>query len=256
MTYFDSSHWWDETGPFRLLHLWIPLRMQFILDHLRPRLESTHGETVQSRIDSRPLTGWTILDVGCGGGLVSEPLARLGAKVMGIDPAPGAIACAEKHHADQVNTGPPMDIVYRCHDPMDWICPEPVDAVILFEILEHIQNPFALIQKMLAFLRPGGVIIGSTVNRTHLSALLGIAVPEYLLKWVPEGTHRWTDFLKPEEITGFLNQNDAIDSRIQGCFYCPGIGWRYSPLSAVNYFFSARLPHCGSARSPNEASWR
>jgi ubiquinone biosynthesis O-methyltransferase len=209
----------------------MPLRMRFILEHLAPdHLDNVHASLEQ------PLAGMKIVDVGCGGGLVSEPLARLGAQVIGIDPSPGAVACAV---ARQAHDPIAETITYLCHDPMDWVCPEPVDAIILFEVLEHVANPSALMKKVTSWLRPDGCIMGSTVNRTLASGVIGIAVAEYLLNWVPKSTHAWANFLTPQEINGFFKQNDLTETRIHGCIYYPGAGWRYCNWSGMNYFFSA-----------------
>jgi 2-polyprenyl-6-hydroxyphenyl methylase/3-demethylubiquinone-9 3-methyltransferase len=232
---FDSADWWDPSGPFRLLHAWMPLRLRFILEHLARDYLNTPGSSME-----QPLAGMKIVDVGCGGGLVSEPLARLGAQVIGIDPSPGAIACAVARQAHR-----DLTITYVCQDPFHWVCPEPVDAVIVFEVLEHVENPSALIKKVASWVRPGGCIVGSTVNRTLASGILGIGVAEYVLNWVPKGTHAWANFLTPQEIIGFFHQNHLTENRIQGCIYYPGSGWHYSNWSGMNYFFSAtQHPFC------------
>lgn len=229
--YFDSQDWWNERGPFALLHQWMPLRMDFLLKTLR-----AHSPENAPTPEHLPhcLSGKTILDVGCGGGLVSEALAALGAKVVGIDTEPMALACAEKHKK------PPMNITYLCQDPMDWICPEPVDAVVLFEVLEHVPQPFSLLQRALGWLRPGGSILGSTINRTRLSALVGIGLAEHVLKWVPKGTHRWADFIQPEEISQGLTHGRARHIHLQGCAYNPLTQWQYSSFNHIHYFFSAQ----------------
>ena len=228
---FDSKEWWNEHGPFRLLHEWLPLRLDFILKTL-------HKENLEQESPKETLSGWTVADVGCGGGLVSEPLARLGAKVMGIDPEPEAIACAQQHYAQCKD--PTLDLSYICHNPLTWECPGQMDAVVLLEVLEHVDRPFDLIKKMLKCLRPGGFLVGSTIHRNTLSAVLGIGLAENILGWVPKGTHRWDLFLTPEEIRQGLHDQGCESITIQGCIYVPLVGWRYCPYPSMNYFFSAR----------------
>ncbi len=227
---FDSNEWWNEHGPFRLLHECLPLRMTFILNTLRQE-----NQDIQ-----RPLTGWHGVDVGCGAGLTSEPLARLGAHVVGIDPEPQAIMCAQNHlnQCHDVN----LDIKYICQDPLTWSCPHPVDLIVIFEVLEHVENPNALLEKMVSWLRPGGMIMGSTINRTKASSVLAIDWAENILGLVPPGTHRSDLFLKPEEITSALDQYGCDSIEIQGYIYIPMVGYRYSAFSGINYFFSARKP--------------
>ncbi len=230
---FDSNEWWNEHGPFRLLHECLPLRMAFILNRL--------GQDNQDiRHTKQPLLGCRIVDVGCGGGLTSEPLARLGAHVVGIDPEPQAIICAQTHRNQSQDVS--LDVSYICQDPLTWSCPNPVDLIVIFEVLEHVENPRALLEKMLTWLRPGGLIIGSTINRTKASSVLAIDWAENILGLVPAGTHHWDLFLKPEEITSVLEQHGCDSIETQGYIYIPTVGWRYSAFSGINYFFSARKP--------------
>ncbi len=231
--HFDSQDWWNEHGPFSLLHECLLLRMTFILNTLRQENQDIHPATP-------PLMGFRVVDVGCGAGLTSEPLARLGAHVVGIDPEPQAIMCAINHRnqCQDVN----LDVSYICQDPLTWQCPNPVDLIVIFEVLEHVENPAQLLEKMLSWLRPGGLIMGSTINRTKASSVLAIDLAEHILGWVPPGTHRWDQFLKPEEIISILKQHGCDSVETQGYIYIPMVGYRYSPFSGINYFFSARKP--------------
>jgi 2-polyprenyl-6-hydroxyphenyl methylase/3-demethylubiquinone-9 3-methyltransferase len=181
-----------------------------------------------------------VVDVGCGAGLTSEPLARLGARVVGIDPEPQAIICAQNHlnQCHDVH----LDINYICQDPLEWQCPKPVDLIVIFEVLEHVEKPFQLLEKMVSWLRPGGMIMGSTINRTKASSVFAIDWAENILGLVPPGTHRSDLFLKPEEITSALDQYGCDSIETQGYIYIPTVGWRYSAFCGINYFFSARKP--------------
>jgi 2-polyprenyl-6-hydroxyphenyl methylase/3-demethylubiquinone-9 3-methyltransferase len=227
---FDSNQWWNERGPFRLLHECLPLRMALILNTLSQDHQATE----------RPLRGCRVVDVGCGAGLTSEPLARLGAHVVGIDPEPQAIRCAINHLNQCQDVS--LNVSYVCQDPFTWLCPNPVDLIVVFEVLEHVEKPFQLLEKMLSWLRPGGVIIGSTINRTKASSVFAIDWAENILGLVPPGTHRSDLFLTPEEITSELAQQGCDRIHRQGYIYIPTIGWRYSAFSGINYFFSARKP--------------
>jgi len=237
---FDSELWWDEQGPFALLHAWMPLRMQFILEQLLVHADQDDRSLAQTSHSLQALAGLTIIDIGCGGGLVCEAMAKIGAKVIGIDIEPGAIACAKKH---QEQCAKNLDITYVCANPLAWMPDAPVDAVVAFEVLEHLDDPFVMLEKMQSWLKPQGVVIGSTVNRTWFSAVVGIGLAEHVFNIVPKGTHHWADFLKPLEILGFFQKKEDV-CHIQGCWYTPLTGWQYGPFLGMNYFFSARKNPC------------
>lgn len=187
----DSGRWWDEDGPFAPLHRLNPVRMGFV----RGQIAGALGRGEESL---KPFERLKILDIGCGGGLVCEPLARLGADVTGIDADPGAVLCARDHAA---RAG--MAIKYEHMSAEDLLARAggkgAFDAVLALEIAEHVSDPEAFVACCAGLVKPGGVLIVSTLNRTPKSFLLGIVAAEYILKWVPRGTHRWRKFIRPSE---------------------------------------------------------
>ena len=218
----DSSHWWDEQGPFKPLHKLNPVRIEFIRDQVL----SYYG------IDNLEKT--SIIDVGCGGGLVCEPFARQGAKVTGLDADENAIAVA-KEHADKQG----LKIKYDCQLVEE--VQETYDVVLALEIIEHVPDPQAFVKSCLDICKPGGIVIFSTLNRTAKSYALGIVAAEYILNWVPQGTHNWKQFVKPSELARNVRDYNAEVKNISGL--------RYNPLSDkfamdprdvdVNYFLVA-----------------
>lgn len=223
----DSARWWDEDGPFRPLHRLNPLRIRYI------RGQILKNESI--RDNNRPLKGLKILDVGCGGGLVCEPLARLGAAVTGIDADATAIATA-KDHAQKVG----LDIDYR--KAAAETTKGTFDTVIALEIIEHVVDPAAFIKSCADLCKPGGLLIMSTLNRTPKSFLLGIVAAEYLLRWVPQGTHNWRQFVKPSEAAAAMENAGVKPLDIQGYRYSPLTGlFDFAPDNpSVNYFITGR----------------
>lgn len=175
----DSGQWWQEDGPFAPLHALNPTRLAFITAHT--------GE----------LKGKRLLDIGCGGGLISEPMARLGADVTGMDADANAIMAA-KAHADAQG----LNINYRIGMPEDLLADKTpaFDIVLALEIIEHVTDADAFIAMCAKLLKPGGTLICSTLNRTLSSYALGILAAEYVLRWVPPGTHQWKAFVRPAEL--------------------------------------------------------
>lgn len=227
----DSDLWWDETGPFAPLHRLNPARLAYvraqILSHLK--IQESH---------KNPLKNIKILDAGCGGGLVCEPLARLGADVHGADADSRAIETA-KAHAEE--SGP--KITYHNKESTDLIDKyrNYFDIILALEILEHVADPALFVQSCFDLLRPGGLIVFSTLNRTPQSFVQGIVAAEYLLRWVPRGTHNWKKFMKPSELSACVRQSGGQVRDVTGITYHPFSGsFRISPYrSDVNYFLCA-----------------
>lgn len=201
----DSLHWWDESGPFAPLHQLNPVRLDFILAEI--------GDNPQASPRQR-LKGLHILDVGCGGGLVCEPLARLGATVTGLDADVNAIKAA-KNHAENYN----LKIDYRADDLTS--LKKKYDVTLALEVLEHVDHPNIFIKQLIGATKPGGLIIISTLNRTAKSFALGIVTAEYILGWVPKGTHQWNKFLKPHEVDCAFGRLKAQLADIKGIIYNP-----------------------------------
>lgn len=217
----DSTHWWDADGPFAILHRLNPMRMEYILDQIKGRFD-------------QDLKKLTILDVGCGGGIVCEPLARLGAQVTGIDADANAINVA-KGHAKESG----LKITYL-NKPVEDIT-EKFDVVLALEILEHVNDPQSFIADCKKALRPGGLLITSTLNRTPQSFALGIVAAEYILGFVPRGTHDWKKFIKPSELSAWMRQHNLHPTDLTGLVYEPASGDFTLSESriGVNYFLTA-----------------
>lgn len=221
-----AAEWWDPTGKFRPLHQLNPLRLAYIRDRL---CERAGGGDVTAE---RPLAGLRILDVGCGGGLVSEGMASLGATVTGIDASATSIAVA-RHHAGESG----LAIDYLCTVPEDLAGQGPVfDAVVAMEVVEHVADLDAFIAAIAAMTRPSGVVLLATLNRTLKSLMLAKIGAEYVLRWLPIGTHDWRRFLRPSELARALARHHLRLADARGMSYDPLAGhWSMSRDLDVNY---------------------
>jgi 2-polyprenyl-6-hydroxyphenyl methylase/3-demethylubiquinone-9 3-methyltransferase len=199
----DSSYWWDENGPFKPLHRLNPIRLSYIRDQICQHF----GKDTESL---KPLKGLNILDIGCGGGLVCESLARMGATVTGLDADKNAISVAIDHAKNEA-----LDITYIAEGSETHLQQKKTyDVVLGLEIIEHVSNPQAFVDNAAHLCNKKGLCIFSTLNRTVKSYALGIAAAEYILRWVPAGTHDWNKFVKPSEFirmgqTAGLNKHDV-----------------------------------------------
>ncbi len=224
-----AADWWNENGKFRPLHAINPVRLQFIGDEIR-----THFK-FKSKIQ-KPFTGISILDCGCGGGLIAEPLARLGANVTGIDADPVAINVA-RDHAAQMG----LQIDYR-QSSIEQLAKtkSKFDVVLALEIVEHVADVDLFLQSLRRVLKPGGIMIVSTLNRTIRSFAMGIVLAEDILGWVPQGTHDWNKFLRPDELQMHLQNCGLTVQRKRGISFSPiGRVWRLDDNLGVNYILSA-----------------
>jgi 2-polyprenyl-6-hydroxyphenyl methylase/3-demethylubiquinone-9 3-methyltransferase len=226
-----GEDWWDPAGSMRPLHQINPLRIAWLRDlmvrHFRARLP----------VDELPLTGLTVLDVGCGAGLLTEPMARLGAEVIGLDPAPGNIAVASRHAAE---TG--ASLVYRA-GTVEQLADEKAafDVVLAMEVVEHVRDMPQFVRTACGLVRPGGLFAASTLNRTLRSFALAIVGAEYILRWLPQGTHRWEQFVTPEELSGAFRSAGLREAGRTGVVYDPlRAAWRTSRDTSVNYMIAAR----------------
>ncbi len=225
-----ASQWWDAGGKFRALHRIGPARLTFLRDEMVRHFRLPGGGL-------RPLAGLRVLDVGCGGGLICEPLARLGARVTGLDPAPETIEAARRHAAGQG-----LAIDYRAGrvEELVAIDAEAFDAVTCLEVVEHVPDPAAFLKACAALLRPGGLMLLSTLNRTLKAYLLAIVGAEYVLRWLPVGTHQWERFVTPDELGRHLAAAGLGAPTIKGLVYNPfADSWSLGGDTDVNYMAAA-----------------
>ncbi len=227
-----AGKWWDPEGEFRPLHKLGPARLSFIRSHL-----IRHFGLLER--GARPLAGLKVLDIGCGGGLISEPLARLGASVTGIDPATENIAAAIQHAEPQG-----LAIDYRAARAEDLVEERAqFDSVVCLEVVEHVPDPQAFIQTCAALVRPGGLFITSTINRTLKAYALAIVGAEYILRWLPVGTHQWNRFVTPEELAHYCQLAGLQQPMFEGLIFNPLSGrWSLGQDTDVNYMAASEKP--------------
>jgi 2-polyprenyl-6-hydroxyphenyl methylase/3-demethylubiquinone-9 3-methyltransferase len=224
-----SAEWWNESGPYKPLHKLNITRISYIKNILGSHFKRTFGNEI-------PLKDINVLDVGCGGGLISEPLCRLGASVTGIDPSPENIKVAKEHANNFL-----LDVQYNSCLIEHLDDRKTYDAVLSLEVLEHVPNPEQFVRTCFEKVSPGGILILSTLNRTLQSYLKGIIAAEYVLKWVPKGTHNWSQFLKPSELHQFLKKTGCSDVSFQGISFSPLKNeWYLSDTLEINYFATAK----------------
>ena len=220
-----ADAWWDPEGEFRPLHKLNPVRVRYIRDALC----AANGRAAAA---PEPLSGMEIVDVGCGGGLLCEPLARLGAKVTGIDPSARNIEIAANHAA---RGG--LDIAYRAGTVEDLVAEgRRFDAVMALEVVEHVPDLRAFVAACVSAAGPDARLFFATLNRTPRSFLLGIVAAEYVLRWLPRGTHDWRRFVRPSELARALEAGGASLTALDGVRYdVLTDDWRLTPNVSVNY---------------------
>ena len=226
-----AAEWWNPDGKFRPLHMFNPVRLAYIRDTIAQRMgRDPQGEA--------PLAGVRIVDIGCGGGLIAEPLAVMGAAVLGIDASARNIGTASAHAAESGVTS----VSYR-HGRAEELVAEDqyFDVVLALEVLEHVSDVRLFLQTCARLLRPGGVLFLATLNRTAKSYALAIIGAEYVLGWLPRGTHDWRRFLKPSEIAAALRPHGVAVRDISGLTYNPfNRAFSLSPHDhSVNYLLWA-----------------
>jgi 2-polyprenyl-6-hydroxyphenyl methylase/3-demethylubiquinone-9 3-methyltransferase len=220
-----ADEWWDPTGKFRPLHKFNPIRLGYIRDRLCAHFDRDPRSLT-------PLDGLTLLDVGCGGGLLSEPLARMGAIVTGIDASEKNIGTARAHAARS-----DVEIDYRCSTAEDLMAAgETFDIVLSLEVVEHVADVDLFLDSCTALVRDGGAMILATLNRTPKAFMFGIVGAEYVMRWLPRGTHDWKKFVRPSELSRGLRRNGVDVSDISGLSFNPlSDEWRVSGDVSVNY---------------------
>ncbi|MEA1649384.1 bifunctional 2-polyprenyl-6-hydroxyphenol methylase/3-demethylubiquinol 3-O-methyltransferase UbiG [Nitrospirillum sp. BR 11164] len=205
-----AAEWWDEAGKFRPLHKLNPVR----LEYLRDRICAHFG---RDPLAPQPLRGLRLVDIGCGGGLLSEPLARMGADVVGIDAAERNVKTAATH---AMETGTPVDYRHTTAEALV-AAGETFDAVLSLEVVEHVADVPLFLDSLAALMKPEGLLAMATLNRTPKSYLMAIIGAEYVLRWLPRGTHDWRKFLKPSELAAGLRATGLTVREVMGLVYSP-----------------------------------
>ena len=220
-----AGEWWQADGPFRALHALNVPRLTYIRD----RICQLHERDIAS---AKPLAGLRILDIGCGGGLIAEPLARLGGVITAIDAGDETIAAA-RLHADQSG----LAIDYRQISAEELAASgDRFDCVLTLEVVEHVADLGGFLAASAQLVRPGGMFFAATLNRTAASYILGIVAAERILRWLPPGTHQWLKFVRPSELVAPLRRHGVVIRDISGIRYDPlARAWSLGGGLAVNY---------------------
>ncbi len=233
-----AEEWWDPSGKFKPLHMLNPCRLKYITEQI-----SWHFSL---NLDGRnPFNGLNLLDIGCGGGLLSEPMARMGAKVLGADAAAKNITIAQAH-AIQNN----LKIDYR-HTSVEGLLKNSLtfDVILNMEVVEHVANPSKYLEACYNLLNPNGLMICSTINRNLKSYLNAIIGAEYIMKWLPKGTHEWSKFITPDELTKLIVDSGLKPIDKKGFSFNKFFWqWSISDDLDINYVVSSIKP---GARSPS-----
>jgi len=219
-----ADEWWDVNGKFKPLHMFNPIRIEYILEEIEKHFKL-------DRTKNNFLDNLNILDIGCGGGLISEPMARLGGKVTGIDAAEKNIKVA-KIHSQKSN----LKINYIHKSPEQMEENEAYDIILNLEIVEHVDNLDLYLKSCQKLLKKNGLMFTATLNRTLTSYVKAIIGAEYVLRWLPIGTHDWNKFIKPEELENMLSRKKLLTKNIKGLKFNPFLNkWSRSDDLDVNY---------------------
>lgn len=228
-----AAEWWDVNGKFKPLHMLNPCRLDYITNQIAARFD-------RDLTASLPFKGLRLLDIGCGGGLLSEPMARLGATVVGADAAAGNIPVAQVH-ADQQG----LDIDYR-HITAEALVDagEQFDVVLNMEVVEHVADPLAYLTACRQLLKSGGLMLCSTINRNPKSYAVAIIGAEHIMRWLPKGTHEWRKFITPDELVDLIKSAGLEPTNRTGFVFNP-IAWSWSLSDrdlSVNYVTASIKP--------------
>ena len=219
-----SEEWWDVNGKFKPLHMFNPIRIEYITENIKKYFKIKKEKT-------NSLEGIKILDIGCGGGLISEPMTRLGAKVTGIDASEKNINIAKMH---SIESGLKINYVNTSPEKLEDF--ETYDVILNLEIVEHVDNVDLYIKSCQKLLKKKGLMFTATLNRSLTSYIKAIIGAEYILRWLPIGTHDWNKFLKPEELENYLMKEKLITQDISGLQFNPLTKrWKKSSDLSVNY---------------------
>jgi 2-polyprenyl-6-hydroxyphenyl methylase/3-demethylubiquinone-9 3-methyltransferase len=224
-----AADWWNPRGPMAALHKFNPVRLAYIRDQASSRFERD-----TRKLDC--LKGLRMLDIGCGGGILCEPLARLGAELVGADPAAENIAVARAHAED---SGVAVD--YRATTAEELAAAgERFDVVLAMEVVEHVADMSLFVETCAGMVKPGGLLVAATLNRTLKSFALAIVGAEYVLRWLPRGTHQWDKFVKPQELESAIEDAGLRVTGERGVIYNPFADrWQLSSDMDVNYMLVA-----------------
>ena len=218
-----AAEWWNPNGKFKPLHKFNPIRIKYLRENII--------EHFKLKKTSSPLKGLNILDIGCGGGLLSEPITRLGAKVTAIDASEKNIQVA-KFHAKKNN----LNIHYLCSSPEKLNFNKKFDVVLNMEIVEHVDDLNLFIKKSSSLLKKNGLMFVATLNKTFKSYMFAIIGAEYILKWLPIGTHDWEKFVKPDDLVNLAINSNLKLKKLTGMKFNPIIDkWSLSNDNSVNY---------------------
>ena len=218
-----ASEWWDPKGKFRPLHKFNPIRIKYIKENIIQNFKLKNNNI--------PLKGVNILDIGCGGGLLSEPMCRLGASVTGIDASIKNISIA-KLHAKKDN----LKINYLCSSPEKLKIKKKFDVILNMEIIEHVEDIQFFLNSCSKLLKKNGVMFVATINKTLKSYIFAIVGAEYVLRWLPIGTHEWEKFVNPKDLENILKKNNLSLNRLDGMhFNIIKDEWSVSKDLSVNY---------------------
>ena len=223
-----SEEWWDVNGKFKPLHMFNPIRIEYITDNIKKYFKIKKDK-------SHYLEGLNILDIGCGGGLICEPMARLGANVTGIDASNKNINVAKLHSKKNG-----LNINYLNASPESLNDIDKFDIILNLEVVEHVDNVNLYIRSCYKLLKKKGLMFTATLNRSFISYIKAIIGAEYILRWLPIGTHDWNKFIKPEELERFLSQEKFSTWDIKGLKFNPlSNKWKKSGDLSVNYIISS-----------------
>ncbi len=220
-----ADEWWDAKGKFKPLHMFNPIRIEYITEKIKSHFN------LSDDLGNNFLQGKKILDIGCGGGLISEPLARLGGAITGIDASKKNIEVA-KLHAKKSN----LKINYQNKSPEQLDSKEKFDIILNLEIIEHVENVDLYLKSCSNLIKKDGLMFTATLNRTVTSYIKAIVGAEYVLRWLPIGTHDWNKFIKPEELEKMLGDKQFKTVDIKGLVLNPfSMKWKKSQNFSVNY---------------------
>ena len=223
-----AEEWWDLNGKFKPLHMFNPIRIEYITHNIIKYFKIKKDK-------ANYLEGLRILDIGCGGGLISEPMSRLGAKVTGIDASEKNINVAKLHSK---KNGLKIDYLNTSPENLNEF--EKFDIILNLEIVEHVDNVNLYIRSCYKLLKKNGLMFTATLNRSFISYIKAIIGAEYILRWLPIGTHDWNKFIKPEELEKFLSQEKFSTWDIKGLKFNPFLNkWKKSSDLSVNYIISS-----------------